>query len=80
MPEQKVVLLNAGNMASFPVYPYAFIQVPAVARRANIEVVCQDLLGIPAGEWSGTIENLQAAARTGHVADHLAQHRLDGSC
>ena len=32
-------------MDSFPVYPYAFIQVAAVARQANIDVICHDLLG-----------------------------------
>lgn len=58
MPEDRVLLLNAGNMESFPVYPYAFIQVPAVARGANIEVVCQDLLGIPTDEWPGTVKSL----------------------
>jgi len=59
MHRHRVLLLNAANMESFPVYPYAFIQVPATARRANIEVVCQDLLGIPTAEWPGTIKGLQ---------------------
>jgi hypothetical protein len=59
MHKHRVLLLNAANMESFPVYPYAFVQVPAVARRANIEVVCQDLLAIPAAEWPGTIKRLQ---------------------
>lgn len=59
MHKYRVLLLNAANMESFPVFPYAFVQVPAVARQANIEVVCQDLLGIPATEWPGTIKCLQ---------------------
>ena len=45
-------------MNSFPVYPYAFIQVTAVARRANIEVVCQDLLAVAQEEWAQTIRGL----------------------
>jgi len=58
MPRRKVLLLNASNMDSFPVYPYAFIQVTAVARRANIEVVCHDFLGAAQEEWAQTIERL----------------------
>jgi hypothetical protein len=45
-------------MVSFPVYPFAFIQVPAVARRANIEVICRDLLGVPQEQWPQVIEDL----------------------
>ncbi|MCK4898487.1 MAG: hypothetical protein KAS38_06910, partial [Anaerolineales bacterium] len=45
-------------MDSFPVYPYAFIQVPAVARRAGIQVICKDLLGIPQGDWQHTVQSL----------------------
>ena len=47
MSNTKMVLLNASNMETYPVYPYAFIQVPAIARRVGIEVVCKDLLGVP---------------------------------
>jgi len=55
---QKVLLLNASNMDNFPVYPYAFIQVPAVARQNGIVVVCKDLLGIPHDQWEQTIKTL----------------------
>ena len=55
---QKVLLLNASNLEKFPVYPYAFIQVPAVARQAGIEVICKDLLGIPHERWKQTIQTL----------------------
>lgn len=53
---QKVLLLNASNLEKFPVYPYAFIQVPAVARQAGIEVISKDLLGIPQEKWKQTIQ------------------------
>lgn len=53
-----VLLLNASNTETFPVYPYAFIQVPAIARRAGIEVVCKDLLGIASERWTQTIQAL----------------------
>ena len=58
MCSQKVLLINASNMESFPVYPYAFIQVSAVARRVGIEVICKDLLGIPLEAWEQTVHNL----------------------
>ena len=55
---KKVLLLNASNMDTYPVYPYAFIQVPAIARRAGIDVVCKDLLGIPQPSWQRTLHAL----------------------
>jgi len=58
LPLQKVLLLNASNKEDFPVYPYAFIQVPAIARQAGIDVVCKDLLGIPQDSWKQTIQIL----------------------
>jgi hypothetical protein len=58
MCDQKIVLLNASNMDGFPVYPYAFIQVPAVARQVGIEVICKDLLGIPKESWGEVIQTL----------------------
>ncbi len=58
MFRQKVLLFNASNMDAYPVYPYAFIQVPAVARRAGIEVICKDLLGIPRESWGQTVRTM----------------------
>ena len=58
MLSQKVLLLNASNLEKFPVYPYAFIQIPAVARQAGIEVICKDLLGIPHERGKQTIQTL----------------------
>lgn len=55
---EKVLLLNASNMDVLPVYPYAFIQVPAVARRSGVEVICKDLLGISREKWEQTIQTL----------------------
>jgi pyruvate-formate lyase-activating enzyme len=45
-------------METFPVYPYAFIQVPAIARQFGIEIICKDLLGIPEEKWGEIIEQL----------------------
>ncbi len=58
MRSQKALLLNASNMDAFPVYPYAFIQVPAIARRAGVEVICRDLLGVPQDKWEQTLADL----------------------
>jgi len=58
MCNHKALLLNASNMDGFPVYSYAFIQVPAVARQSGIEVICTDMLGIPQGSWEQTIQTL----------------------
>ena len=55
---RKVILLNATNMETFPVYPYAFIQVRAIARRHRIDVICQDLIGIPQESWRESISKL----------------------
>jgi hypothetical protein len=58
----KALLLNASSIdlveARWVVYPYAFIQVPAVARRAGVEVICKDLLGVPQERWEQTGEAL----------------------
>ena len=58
MLRKKALLLNASNKDTFPVYPYAFIQIPAIARQADIDVICKDLLGIPQEMWKQTVQNL----------------------
>jgi len=58
MRNHTALLLNASNMESFPIYPYAFIQVPAVARCAGVEVFCKDLHGIPESDWPDTVQLL----------------------
>jgi hypothetical protein len=55
---EKILLLNPSNLATFPVFPYAFIQVPAVARKVDVEVICKDLLGIPLENWKQTVKDL----------------------
>ena len=58
MHGRKVLLLNVSNMEECPVYPYSFIQVPAVARKKGIHVFCKDLLGIPRDRWKQTVQDL----------------------
>ena len=45
-------------MDGFPVYPYPFIQVPALARKSGVELICRDLLGIPRKRWERTVQAL----------------------
>jgi hypothetical protein len=56
MPISKVLLLNGSNLPTFPVYPYAFIQVPAAARQFGIQVVSHDLLGTPQEAWGSLVQ------------------------
>ena len=58
MGSHKVLLLNASNMDVFPIYPYSFIQIPAVARQSGVEVICKDFLGIPQEGWEQTVKDL----------------------
>jgi len=53
-----VLLLNPSNLASYPVFPYAFIQVPALARKADVDVICKDFLGISVERWKQTVIDL----------------------
>jgi len=45
-------------MDNFPVYPYPFIQVPAIVRQAGVEVICKDLLGMPQAGWQQAVQAL----------------------
>jgi len=56
--QPNVLFLNVSNMETFPIFPYAFIQVAAVARRDGVEVICKDLLGVQMGDWAETTQNL----------------------
>lgn len=47
-----LLLLNATNLPWRPIFPYAFIQVSAVARRNGLTVRTLDLLDIPRDRWS----------------------------
>ncbi len=45
------LLLNASNLSTDLLYPYAFVQVSEIADRFNIRVVREDLFGIPQDQW-----------------------------
>ncbi len=52
------LLLNASNYPSRPIFPYAFVQVSALARRAGVSSRRLDLLRVPRPAW----ERVLAAA------------------
>jgi hypothetical protein len=47
-----LLLLNCTNLPWRPIYPYAFVQVGALARKARLGVRTVDLLQIPRDRWS----------------------------
>lgn len=46
-----LLLINATNLPWRPIFPYAFVQVAAVARRHGLLVEPLDLLGVPKARW-----------------------------
>ncbi|NVB36543.1 hypothetical protein G6O69_01775 [Pseudenhygromyxa sp. WMMC2535] len=57
-----LLLLNASNYPGQPIFPYAFVQVSALARARGLAVTRLDLLGRPRDEWPALI------------AEHIAEH------
>ncbi|NUR28894.1 MAG: hypothetical protein HOV83_24145, partial [Catenulispora sp.] len=50
-----MLLVNASNYPALPVYPYAFVQVSAIAARSGRTVRRLDLLGHERREWPALI-------------------------
>jgi hypothetical protein len=68
-----MLLVNASNYPALPVYPYAFIQVTAIAARHGLTVRRLDLLGHDRGEWPELIGAAVARTRPRSVGLHLRQ-------
>ena len=58
-----LLLLNATNLPWRPIFPYAFVQVSAIARRNGLSVRVVDMLDVPQERWQG------------FLATHLERHR-----
>jgi hypothetical protein len=43
-------------------YPYAFVQVSEIADRFDINVVCNDMYGIPENQWENYLQKLLRTA------------------
>ncbi len=68
-----LLLLNATNLPWRPIFPYAFVQVSAVARRHGLSVKTLDLLDIPRDRWRTFLINHVEAARPRMVGLHIRQ-------
>jgi hypothetical protein len=68
-----ILLLNAGNYPGLPIYPYAFVQVSAIARRHGHRVRRLDLLGVERREWHGLLRAALAESNPSIVGVHLRQ-------
>jgi hypothetical protein len=68
-----LLLLNASNQPSAPVFPYAFVQVSAVARRFGVKVARFDFLDLPKTRWRSVLVDLLNRHRPRMVGLHLRQ-------
>ena len=68
-----LLLLNVSNYPGLPIYPYAFIQVSAVARRHGTSVRRMDLSGVDHRHWPGLLRAALASAAPKIIGVHLRQ-------
>jgi len=68
-----LLLLNASNYPLWPIFPYAFVQVSAVARRFGLKVRRLDLLGAPRSEWQGLLTEVLEQVEPRVIGMHIRQ-------
>lgn len=68
-----MLLINASNYPALPIYPYAFIQVSAIAARHGLTVRRLDLLGQDRSAWPELIGTAVARFQPRAVGLHLRQ-------
>jgi hypothetical protein len=68
-----LLLLNASNLPAVPIFPYAFVQVSAIARRFGLKVARFDFLGAPKARWQSLLADLIRTHRPRMVGVHLRQ-------
>lgn len=71
--ERRLLLLNASNYPRNVVYPYAFVQVSALARRAGFRTTRHDLLTQLKTTWRQHIQRLIAEHQPTLIGVHLRQ-------
>jgi hypothetical protein len=71
--EADLLLVNASNYPALPIYPYAFIQVSAIAARHGLTVRRLDLLGHDRAGWPALIGAALEQSRPRAVGLHLRQ-------
>jgi hypothetical protein len=57
-PQRSILLLNASNLETALMYPYAFVQISEIADRFDIHTVPNDLYGIPQDHWEIYLKKL----------------------
>ncbi|WPB72596.1 hypothetical protein KYC5002_26430 [Archangium violaceum] len=73
MGQFDLLLLNASNLPQLPIYPYAFVQVSAIARRFGLSVRRLDLLQVRREFWRPMLQELIQRHRPRMVGIHLRQ-------
>jgi hypothetical protein len=68
-----LLLLNATNLPWRPIFPYAFIQVSAVARRNGLTVRTLDLLDIPRDRWASFLRSHIEQTAPRMIGMHIRQ-------
>lgn len=68
-----LLLLNTTNLPWRPIFPYAFVQVSAVARRHGLTVKTVDLLDIPRDRWRSFLSAQLTANQPRMVGLHIRQ-------
>ncbi|MDI3423362.1 B12-binding domain-containing radical SAM protein [Streptomyces luteolus] len=68
-----ILLLSASNYPALPIYPYAFVQVSALAARHGLTTARLDLLGTPKEAWRTTLHAALERASPRLIGIHLRQ-------
>ncbi|MES9509801.1 radical SAM protein [Streptomyces sp. NPDC000609] len=68
-----LLLLSASNYPALPIYPYAFVQVSAVAARHGLTTARLDLLHTPKPEWRSALTTTLERASPRLIGIHLRQ-------
>lgn len=68
-----LLLLNATNLPWRPIFPYAFVQVSAVARRHGLSVEVVDLLDVPKDRWRSLLSSHVSRSQPRMVGMHIRQ-------
>ncbi|ADO68339.1 B12-binding domain-containing radical SAM protein [Stigmatella aurantiaca] len=68
-----LLLLNCSNLPWRPIFPYAFVQVSAVARRSGLSVKRMDMLDVRKELWEPMLRSVIETDRPRMVGIHLRQ-------
>ncbi|MFG2226537.1 radical SAM protein [Streptomyces sp. NPDC048644] len=68
-----ILLLSASNYPALPIYPYAFVQVSAMAARHGLTTARFDLLHTPRASWRSTLRDVLERTAPRLIGIHLRQ-------